>query len=75
MSLHSIYCSVCHKSVEVELAGRPHDFMSWEIRCPCENDESVVIKNISCYEYALFNICDLVPSVEIIQEVLKSQGK
>lgn len=77
MSLHKVYCSICHKDVEVKLAGRPTDFMDWAIQCPCEEDESVVIKRIITggKDFGLFNICDLEPSIEIVQEVLKRQGK
>lgn len=86
MSLHNVYCSVCHKHVEVSLAGHVYEFMDWSIECLCEEKEEVVVKNMSWYEYrdmpcdksheyGLFNICDLIPSVEIIQEIRKKQGK
>ena len=77
MSLHKVYCSVCHKNIEVELAGHVYEFMDWPIECPCEEDESVVIKKMfsNCKEYGLFNISDLEPSINIIQAVLDAQGK
>jgi NAD-dependent SIR2 family protein deacetylase len=87
MSLHKVYCAVCFKDVKIKLAGRPHDFMDHLIQCPCKENEMVVIKNLTYYgrrnmssftknhEYALISIIDLIPSVEIHQEILKAQGK
>ena len=77
MSVHKVYCSVCHKHVEITLAGHVYEFMDWVIHCPCEEDKAVVVKRIfdNGNEFGLFNICDLVPSVEIVQEVLKAQGR
>lgn len=75
MSLHKVYCSVCHKHVEVNLAGHVYEFMDWPIHCPCVDDESVVVKNMFDNDYGLFNICDLVPSNDILEEVLKAQNK
>ena len=75
MSLHKVYCSVCHKHVEVSLAGHVYEFMDWAIHCPCEEEESVVVKKMFSNEYGLFNICDLEPTINILQEVLKAQGK
>ncbi len=76
MSLHKVYCTICHKHVEVNLAGHVYEFMDWPILCACE-EECLVIKKLfdNSNEYGLFNICDLVPSMEILQEVLKAQRK
>jgi hypothetical protein len=78
MSLHKVYCAVCFKNVEVELAGRPHYFKDHPIHCPCKEDESVVIKGLfdnTVDDYGLFMISDLEPSISIIQAVLEAQGK
>jgi hypothetical protein len=78
MSLHKVYCAVCFRYVEIQLVGRPHDFRDWAIHCPCEEDESVVIKGLfanTTNQYGLFNVCDLEPSINIIQAVLDAQGK
>ena len=67
---------MCFKYVDIELAGRPYDFRDHPIHCPCKEDETVVIKTVwEKEDYTLFNVCDLEPSIPIIQAVLKAQGK
>lgn len=76
--LHKVYCAVCFKYVEKQLPGTPHDFRDYLICCPCKEKETVVIKSLyanTVDDYGLFNVCDLEPSVSIIQAVLDAQGK
>jgi|NOAtaT_7_FD_contig_21_12021602_length_896_multi_6_in_0_out_0_1 hypothetical protein len=73
MSLHKVYCNVCNVCndiVTVGLAGKPHDFMSWFIECPCEKKEEVVIKQV-LNGYGLFNICNLEVPNNIQQNILE----
>jgi hypothetical protein len=74
--LHKVYCAVCFKYVEIQLPGTPHDFKDYLTCCPCKENETVVIKTVwEKEDYTLFNVCDLQPSIPIIQAVLKAQGK
>ena len=49
--------------------------MDWPIECPCEHKDAVLVKKMFGDEYGLFSICDLEPTIDILQEVLKAQGK
>jgi len=76
MSKHKVYCTVCNQVVSIELAGRPHDFMSWSITCPCATEEEVVIKSLPFNNmYGLFNICDLEPTPQLISDLCDKYRK